>query len=72
MDSLADLIRRLQQEDPETSDIFRTFAEVEEFYREAVQAAQGANVAQPAVKNSADVVISFRSTPSDSTSAIKN
>lgn len=70
MTSLSDLIRRLSQENPEVSEILRTFTEMDRVYREIIQAAQGVETTQPAVKNSADVSISFRSILSDSTNAL--
>lgn len=65
MAAMADLMGRLQQEDPEIWEILRTFAEVDRLYREAILVANSPETT-PAVRNSAEVLISFQSTPSDS------
>ena len=70
MASVSDLIQRLSQEDPEVSEILRTFAEVDQLYREAIQATDETKSGEPAVKSSAEVRISFRSYPSDSTALV--
>jgi hypothetical protein len=67
MGDLSEQVQRLTREEPEVQEILRTFAELDQLYREAIQAVSATEPSEPAVKNSAQVRISFRSTPPDST-----
>jgi len=67
MNILTKELLRLREDDPNVSLILNVFEEIERVYREALEAMGVTAKPQPEVRNSAEVTISFRSTPSSST-----
>ena len=57
-------LHRLREENPDVALILDVFVEIERVYREALEAMGITSKHTPEVRNSAEVTISFRPTPS--------
>lgn len=66
MNSLTEELRRLREHDPDVALVLDVFGEIERVYRDTLEAMGVTSRHTPEVKNSAEVIISFRPTPSSS------
>jgi hypothetical protein len=64
MDNMIDELRRLRDNDPDVAYMPNVFGEIESVYRETLEAMGLSQKSEPEVMNSAEVLISFDSTPS--------
>ena len=66
MNGLTNELRRLREDDQDVALILDVFREIERVYRDTLEAMGSTSKHTPEVRNSAEVTISFRPTPSSS------
>lgn len=63
MNSLTNELRQLREDNPDVAHVLDVFGEIERVYRDAMEAMGATGKSIPEVRNSAEVTLSFRSTP---------
>jgi hypothetical protein len=66
MDTLTNELRRLREEDPDVALVLDVYGEIERVYHDTLEAMGVTGRYTPEVRNSAEVTVSFRPTPSSS------
>ncbi len=66
MSSLTNELRRLREDDPDVALVLDVFGEIERVYSDTLEAMGVTSKYTPEVRNSAEVTLSFRPTPSSS------